>query len=388
MKLQHLTLLCGLVATMTAFDGALAATPDAGKTTANRSIFTGQNRVGLYGTVRNSEKETAEYIAQCKANGIGILLPSLSGGGTVIWKTDKADYYTSLKPILDAGYDPLADLIKQAHAAGIEVVPSIAIGPAGRITDAHPEWETRDRNGNPASVTYAPSISFAYPGARQAKIAVLMDLVNGYDVDGVLLDYCRYPENSKIPEAKYGFYGYDEPIITACQTLYGFDPRKVAIDSSEWVRFNQLRCDTVTQFVKEFRDAVKATGKKVRVDGFGDTDPDLEARACGRDYGAWGREGLIDTFYLATYQENAGQMAGVIKTVRDAIGPKVTLVAAISPFNNFVTTDEQLVGIAKAQLAGGADGVWIYRDDFLEKNKLWNGVKAANALALQQSPRN
>jgi uncharacterized lipoprotein YddW (UPF0748 family) len=385
MKNNRITLICGILTTVTASAGMLLAAPpvDPATATTNRAM-TGPNRIGLYGTVRNSEKETAEYIAQCKANGIGVLLPSLSGGGTVIWKTDKAQYYPALKAVLDAGYDPLADLIKQAHAAGIEVVPSVAVGPGGKILDGHPEWETHDRLGRPSSATVTPSISFAVPAARQAKIAVLMDLVTGYDVDGVLLDYCRYPENSSSPEAKYGFYGYDKPLIDACQSIYGFDPRKVPIDSPEWTRFNNLRSDTVTLFVKEFRDAVKATGKSVRVDGFGDTDPNLEARMCGRNWGAWGREGLIDTFYLATYQEKAGQMAGVIKTARDALGPNVRLVAAIAPFNNFVTTDEQLVSIAKAQLTGGADGVWIYRDDYLETSKLWNGVKMANAFAVEQ----
>lgn len=370
------------VALLTGVSGVPSFAADPQPVVAKHAAPSGPNRVGLYGTVRNSEKETADYVAQCKANGIGVLVPSLSGGGTVIWTTDKADYYTSLKPVIESGYDPLTDLIKQAHSAGIQVVPSVAIGPGGKMLDTHPEWETRDRNGQPSSATYTATFSFAYPQARAAKIAILMDLVNGYDVDGVLLDYCRYPENSTTAEAKYGFYGYDEPIIEACKSLYGFDPRKVPIDSSEWTRFNQLRADTVTQFVKEFRDAVKASGKKVSVAGFGDTDPDLEKRMCGRDWGAWGRQGLIDTFYLATYTEKVDQMAPTIARAREALGPNVQLLSAITPFNNFVTTDAQVVEIAKAQLAGGADGLWIYRDDFLETNKLWAGVKQANALAV------
>lgn len=341
------------------------------------------SRLGLYGTVRNSEAETTAYVAQCKANGIGVLVPSLSGGGTVIWKTDKADYYTSLKPILDAGYDPLADLIKQAHAAGIRVIPSIAIGPGGKMLDAHPEWETLDRTGQPSSKTTTPTFSYAYAGARKAKIDVLMDLVKGYDVDGILLDYCRYPENSKTPEAKYGFYGYDAPLIDACKSLYGFDPRQVPIDSSEWSRFNQLRADTVTQFVKELRDTIRASGKQIVVAGFGDTDPDLEKRMCGRDWAAWGRQGLIDTFYLATYQENAEQVDVIVRQARVALGPRVALLSAISPFNNFITTEAQFLGIAKAGLNAGANGVWIYRDDFLEKNKLWQAAGAASKLPTQ-----
>ena len=339
-----------------------------------------ENRVGLYGGTCDTEQETIALIARCKANGIGTLLPSLSGGGTVIWKTDKAQYYPALQSKLDAGYDALAVLIQHAHAAGIKVVPSVAVGPGGRMLDAHPEWETRDRNGHPSSETVTPSMSFSYPEARKAKIALLMDLLNGYEIDGVLLDYCRYPENSKTQETKYGFYGYDQPLIDACQKLYGFDPKAEAIDSPNWIAFNRMRADTITMFVKEFRDAVNASGKKIRLAGFGDTDPDLEARMCGRDWAAWGQRGLIDDFYLATYTEKGPQMTAAAKRARQALGPNVKLYSALAPFNNLITTPEQMIEGAKSLLAGGSDGLWIYREDFLTKLNLWDAARAVNEL--------
>ena len=338
----------------------------------------GESRIGLYGTVCETESETTALIAKCKENGIGTLLPSLSGGGTVIWKTKRAQYYPALQAKLDAGYDPLADLIKQAHAAGIMVVPSIAIGPGGRMLDEHPEWETRDRLGRPSSETGTPSFSFAFPEARRAKIELLMDLVNGYDVDGILLDYCRYPENSTTEDTKYGYYGYDEPLLETCRKLYGFDPRKEPINSPNWIAFNHLRADTVTAFVKEFRDALNSSGKKIRLAGFGDTDPDLEARSCGRDWVAWGQRGLIDDFYLATYVEQGKTLTEVTQRARSLLGDKVKLHASLTPFNNFVKTDEQMQSHARLLMAGNADGLWIYREDSLTKLDLWPAVAKVN----------
>jgi uncharacterized lipoprotein YddW (UPF0748 family) len=340
-----------------------------------------KNNVGLYGTVYDSEAETIAAIEKCKANGVGALLPSLSGGGTVVWKTDKEHYYTSLKEKLASGYDGLEVLIKHAHAAGIKVIPSIAIGPAVKFLEQHPEWETLDRHGRPSNETTTRTFSFAYPEARRAKIAVMMDLVNGYDVDGILLDYCRYPENSKSQETKRGFYGYDAPLIETCQRLYGFDPRKVEIGSADYAAFNGLRSDTVTAFVKEFRDTAKGAKPKLIIAGFGDTDPDMERDMCGRDWASWGTRGLIDDFYLATYTEKPEQMAAIVKRARAALGgDKVKLHAALAPFNNFVTTNDAMRAITVQQLAGGADSVWVYREDFLEKLNLWAGVRAANEL--------
>lgn len=343
-------------------------------------------RIGLYGTVRDSEAETVAYINKCKDAGVGVLLPSLSGGGTVVWKTDKAQYYPSLQTKLDGGYDALESLIRNAHSAGIKVVPSVAIGPGGWIIEKNPQWETRDRNGNPSSKTATPSITFAYPEARSAKIALLMDLVNNYEVDGVLLDYCRYPENNKHPEARSGFYGYDAPFLERCEKEHGFDPRKVSIDSKEFAIFNQMRIDSVTTFVREFRKAVKATGKPVRVAGFGDTDPALEAKTCGRDWAGWGKAGLIDDFYLATYTEKGDDLSKVTERARQALGPNVELHAALTPFNNFVTTNDEMVDHAKRLMAAGATDLWVYRDDFLEQLNLWDGVKSANQIVMA-SPR-
>ena len=74
-------------------------------------------------------------------------------------------------------------------------------------------------------------------------------------------------------------------------------------------------------------------------------------------------------------------MAAVVKRARAALGgDKVKLHAAISPFNNFVTTNDAMRAITVQQLAGGADSVWVYREDFLEKLNLWQGVRAANDL--------
>lgn len=336
--------------------------------------------LGLYCAPFATHEETTQFIAKCQSHGIKVLYPSLSGGGTVIWKTDKELYYTAFREAFEQGYDSLADFIAQAHAAGIQVYPSVAINPTCKFLDEHPEWETRDRTGELSSATTTRAFSPAYPEARAAKIAVIMDLVNGYELDGVMLDYCRYPENSKSDETKYGYYGYDEPFLTACKAQHKFDPREEPLKSRKWKLFNQMREDSVTAFVREFRTALDNSGKKIRLGGFGDTDPALEAGMCGRNCVAWAKQGLIDDYFLATYTEKIDEMPKVVKRARRLAGPDVVLLSALSPFNRFLTTNEQMIAATKAQLSAGADGVWIYRDDFLEELNLWEGASAAAKL--------
>ena len=337
--------------------------------------------MGLYCTVRDTEKETIDFIDKCKSYNIDCLIPSLSGGGTVIWATDKADYYPSLKEKFDSGYDALTVFIKYAHKAGIKVYPSVAICPEQKMLQEHPEWETLDRKGRSSSATTAKAISLAYPEARKAKINVIMDLANNYNVDGILLDYCRFPENSTTEEQRYGFYGYDKPLIDACISIYGFDPREEDINSQKWNIFNQMRQDCITTFVSEFRAALKKSEKNIRLGGFGDTDPELEAKSCGRNYAQWGQKGLIDDLFIGIYPDKISQMRDIVKNVRSAIGPNVCLYSSLSPFNNFIKTNEEMVKAAEQQLLGGSDRVWIYRDDFLIKLNLWDGARSAGELS-------
>ena len=319
--------------------------------------------IGLYCTTLKSEDETVDYIAKCKTHGIGLLIPSLSGGGTVLWKTDKADYHPDYRTVMAEGFDGLTSMIKHAHEAGILVYPSVAVCPGGRMLNEHPDWETLDRTGKPSSATTTGAVSLSYPEARRAKIALMMDLVNGYAIDGILLDYCRYPENSKSQETRYGYYGYDKPILETCRTLYAFDPRNEPTDSPRWKIFDAIRAQTVTAFVREFRESLEQSRRKIRLGGFGDTDPDLEARSCGRDWAAWGQQGLIDDFFLATYVEKIPEMPRVVQRARKVLGSKVVLLSALCPFNRFLKTNEEMISAGSSpdertgQTASGSIGM-------------------------------
>lgn len=341
---------------------------------------------GLYGICRDTPQETRDYVKKCKDAGINVLIPSISGGGGAIWKTGTEDYYPPLKSAMDSGYDALAELVKVAHENDIKVIPSVAVGPINKLAREHPEWVTLDRNGEPSLKTGPTSVAFSYPGARAVKVAGIMDLINGYDVDGVVLDYCRYPEHTEKPETSYGFYGYDEPLVKVCKEIYGFDPRVEKINSPKWHIFNRLRKESVTVFVSELRDAIKQSGRKVLLIGFGDTDPEKDANMAARESAIWARRGLIDAYLAGTYHDPVEKMGNTITKIREMIGPNTPVYAALSPFADRITTEPQMLGMAKTELEAGASGLWIYRDDFFEKHDLWKAAAKTGKLLQEDRP--
>lgn len=108
---------------------------------------------------------------------------------------------------ITGGIDPLAYLIQQAHANGIEVhtwlVPyRIGTGwpPSGNSTlAAHPEW-TMTTMGNMGTLSKINSVYKLDPGSPDVQeylVSIVQELLTNYDVDGIHWDYIRYEQSDE-----------------------------------------------------------------------------------------------------------------------------------------------------------------------------------------------
>jgi len=120
---------------------------------------------------------------------------------------------------LPAGFDPLADLMPKAHALGIEVHAWFVIGQIGwptlaaeptAILATHPEWMARNACG-----AQSKWLSAANPDARNSIQEVILKFLQEYPVDGIHLDYIRYPGEG---------WSFDDYSRNQFQALYGVDP--------------------------------------------------------------------------------------------------------------------------------------------------------------------
>lgn len=109
-------------------------------------------------------------------------------------------YYDSAiaekRPFLAPDYDPLRYFVTEAHRRGLQVHVWFAVGRIGTpygdlgpILSQHPEWGMVDAGGN----SQIHWLNFARPDARQFMRDLILEVVQNYDVDGVHLDYIRYP---------------------------------------------------------------------------------------------------------------------------------------------------------------------------------------------------
>ena len=98
----------------------------------------------------------------------------------------------------DPGYDPLAFAIEEAHKRGLElhvwvnpfrVTSSGTIATSDKVWQNASDWIIKYDNGSFKGQIIDPG----FPEARAYVINVLMEIVNNYDVDGILMDDYFYP---------------------------------------------------------------------------------------------------------------------------------------------------------------------------------------------------
>ncbi|MCB9778419.1 MAG: family 10 glycosylhydrolase [Alphaproteobacteria bacterium] len=120
----------------------------------------------------------------------------------------------------DPGWDPLAAAVQAAHDNGLQLHAYINVAPFWRGTSppdsagiahawsSHGDWVVADGSGTPMALN--DSYVYASPGipdVRARHAAVAADIASRYDVDGIHLDYIRYPgsqySHDAVSEARF-----------------------------------------------------------------------------------------------------------------------------------------------------------------------------------------
>lgn len=269
-------------------------------------------------------------------------------------------YLNSLEPPPDfvpiaAGFDPLQDLIAEAHTNGIEVhafviigavwnknpnfAPSATLGPptnpnhvfnlhggynpaTQQIVQGPNNWLTRTLLPDGAN-----SISFqghrigsdfwldlGHPDAAAYTADVLLHLVRNYDIDGLHLDRIRYPEISvsgQTPSTGTNI-GYNETSVARFQRRQGI-PAGAPPPAQNDPLWNQWRRDQVSNLVRRvylnaiaIKPALKVSASLIVFGGGPTTEAGWNsAEAYWRvyqDWRAWTEEGILDIAMPMNYK--------------------------------------------------------------------------------------
>ncbi|RUR74058.1 family 10 glycosylhydrolase [Chlorogloeopsis fritschii PCC 9212] len=216
-----------------------------------------------------SEKGLAQIFDRLAQAGINTVFFETVNAGYTIYPSHVAPQQN---PLI-RGWDPLAAAVKLAHERNMELhawVWTFAAGNQrhnqilnikpdypGPILDAFPDWAGYDQRGQMIPLGQGkPFLDPANPQARQYLLRLYEEIVTRYKVDGLQLDYIRYPFQD---EAAGRTYGYGQAARRQFQQLTGVDPVNISPSQKElWQKWTQFRTEQVNSFVAQVSQQLRS----------------------------------------------------------------------------------------------------------------------------------
>ena len=150
-------------------------------------------------TIERQKRELTQMLDSLRLIGINTILLQTRVRATTIYPSalEPWDGCMSGKPGMSPGYDPLAFAVDECHRRGMKLQAWVVTIPIGK-------WNalgcTKLRQKFPKAVVKIGADGYlnpAHPQTASIIADVCAEIASRYDVDGIHLDYIRYPENWK-----------------------------------------------------------------------------------------------------------------------------------------------------------------------------------------------
>ncbi len=261
-----------------------------------------------------------------------------AGINTVFFETVNASYTIYPSRVapeqnpLTRGWDPLKAAVKLAHERGMELHAWVWIFAAanqrhntvlnqstnylGPVLSANPDWAMTDKRGrvfNPR--TKKAFFDPANPEVRQYLLSLLTEIATDYNVDGIQLDYIRYPFQDPRANRIHG-YGVASRRIFKQQT--GVDPIRVNPRQQMWSRWTDFRIQQVNSFVALASEHLKSKRPQLLLSTAVFAIPQRDRLAkIQQHWESWIAEGLIDLLVPMTYAEDTTKLEQLAQPLFD-----------------------------------------------------------------------
>ncbi|MGB3202529.1 MAG: family 10 glycosylhydrolase [Nodosilinea sp.] len=287
-------------------------------------------------------------IVQAKSpQGLSDIFNKLAAAGinTVFFETVNAGYPVYPSQVapeqnpLTRGWDPLAAAVELAHQRGMTLHAWVWVFAAGNqrhnrllnqpanypgpIISRHPRWAGADNSGNLIPLGQdKPFLDPANPEVRSYLTRLMTEIVTEYEVDGLHLDYIRYPFQD--PGANRT-YGYGEVARWRFQSISGVDPltlnpRASDLDRNQqiqqqvlWQRWTEFRTHQVTSFVETLSNTLRRQrpGLIMSAAVFANPEPDRLQRI-QQDWGTWAQAHYLDWIVLMSYAGDTSRFERIV----------------------------------------------------------------------------
>lgn len=252
-----------------------------------------------------------------------------TGINTVFFETVNASYtiYPSQvapqqNPLIK-NWDPLATAVKLAHRRGMELhawVWTFAAGNRphnqiigvnpdypGPVLADNPDWANYDQSGRMIPIGQTkPFLDPANPGVRKYLLNLYAEIITRYQVDGIQLDYIRYPFQDPFSGRTYG---YGQAAREQFKQQTGVDPINIHPHQRNlWKKWTAFRTEQINSFVAEVAQMLRKKEPTLILSVAVFPLPEHErVQKIQQHWEVWAKRGDIDLIVPMTYAINTPQ---------------------------------------------------------------------------------
>ena len=220
-----------------------------------RPWWQGPNRVLLINLREGDEPRIDAEALVADAKQFSATAFCISGGGIVAFYQTQIDGHRISSGL--GSRDLLDEIVPVAHREGMHVLARIDPSCAPKaLADVHPEWFTRDRDGNLCEVSdhYVTCPSGTYYRSRMAE--VVTEILTRYPVDGIWNN-----------AGKFGAWDTAICYCASCQASFRAHageaiPLEEDWENPVWRTFNEWRYRQIADWVKLMHGAIHAANPK------------------------------------------------------------------------------------------------------------------------------
>jgi uncharacterized lipoprotein YddW (UPF0748 family) len=183
-----------------------------------RAIWADAFKAGFH-----NQAEADDLITTCRAANINVVMPEVRTRGHVWFQSAIEPLAASVAP----GFDPLEYITRIAHDTSggqkrIQVHAWLVMNnvgggrnraflPTSHVLSLHPEYAMLSRDSAAGNSGY---VDPGHPGVVDYNLALILECVSKYDIDGYHFDFIRYPESA-------GMWGYNPVSVARFNAVYG-----------------------------------------------------------------------------------------------------------------------------------------------------------------------
>jgi len=271
---------------------------------------------------------------------------------------------------LPTDFDPFEYFVTRAHEEGLEVhawINALTAGSFGtepedpnHVLRTNPEWATHNNEGRSvidytpeqARVDVIPAV-FLEPGLPEVQTyvtSVVREVASKYKVDGIHMDYVRYPTPN---------YGYHPVSRKRFASAYGIDPIDIPQQQggegqkeqdntqlgSLQAKWDQFRRDNVTNMMRHIYWEVQRINPDIVVSAavVSELNDNFALTHRFQDWPGWIEEGVIDVAFPMAYSSDPDVVLRQVAQAKERLGSCEDLVIGLGAYR--IESPSELVSL-------------------------------------------